>query len=143
MPEHRALFSSALLAAGIDVDTACAAGDLTMLDAAETLDRFMIDGSPDPSAFTDAVGALIRAHGDEGRQVRIYGEMVAWLWDVGNVTGAIELERLWNDLGARVPFSLFCAYPSRIASDPHAAHALAEVCHLHSNIVGTAPASAS
>ena len=33
----------------------------------------------------------------------IYAEMVAVLWDAGQVTLALELEALWNDLAARMP----------------------------------------
>jgi anti-sigma regulatory factor (Ser/Thr protein kinase) len=69
--------------------------------------------------------------------------MVALLWDAGRVAEAIELESLWNELGLQVPFSLFCAYPSRSVVGDDQAHALHEVCHLHSAIVGqTAPPSA-
>ena len=70
--------------------------------------------------------------------MRVYGEMVALLWEDGNVTGAIELERMWNGLGAEVPFSLFCAYPTHLMSGPDDADDFAEVCHLHSGVVAGA-----
>ena len=113
-----------------------------MLDAAETLRRFTVDGSLDADRFVEAIGALVGPASDDGRQVQVYGEMVALLWDVGDVAGAIELERLWNELGTQLPFSLFCGYPAYIASDPNSAEEFAELCHLHSDVVATAPTPA-
>jgi anti-sigma regulatory factor (Ser/Thr protein kinase) len=66
-----------------------------------------------------------------GRAVRAYGEMVALLWDAGNVLAALELERLWNALRHEVPFSLLCTYPSASVSGPGHVEALQEICHLH------------
>ena len=138
-PTHRDAFRAALVAAGVDVDAAQVSGGLTMLDATETLRRFTVDGSLDADRFVEAIGALVAPASDDGRQVRVYGEMVALLWDAGNVAGAIELERLWNELGTQVPFSLFCAYPASIASDADSADDFAELCHLHSDVVTAAP----
>jgi anti-sigma regulatory factor (Ser/Thr protein kinase) len=137
-PAHRDGFAVALVGAGVDIVAAQADGRLTMLDATETLDRIMVGGSPDDDRFATVIGGLVGARMAKGRQVRVYGEMVALLWEAGNVTGAIELERLWNGLGAEVPFSLFCAYPTHLMSGPDDAHAFEEVCHLHSSVVGDA-----
>ena len=141
-PAHRDAFRAALVATGVDVDAAQADGGLTMLDAAETLRRFTVDGALDADRFAEAIGELVGEASAGGRQVRVYGEMVALLWDAGNVAGAIELEKLWNDLGGRVPFSLFCAYPARIVSDSDSADDIAELCHLHSDVVADAPTPA-
>jgi anti-sigma regulatory factor (Ser/Thr protein kinase) len=58
--------------------------------------------------------------------------MVSLLWEAGDIPGAIELEKLWNELGDQMPFSLLCGYPSSSLSDPRHAHALDRVCALHS-----------
>jgi len=76
--------------------------------------------------------ALVRAEAELG--VRAYGEMVALLWDEGNVTAAIELEALWNELAQQLPFSLLCAY----ANDPpdsDRAGEIREVCLMHTGVV--------
>ena len=70
-----------------------------------------------------------------GRRVRAYGEMVALLWDAGDVLGAIELETLWHELGRELSFSLFCSYPASSVSGPEHAQALHQVCHLHSAVL--------
>ncbi len=48
------------------------------LDARQTLDRFMVDGRPDPTLFELTIGTLVRAKVADG--LRAYGEMVALLW---------------------------------------------------------------
>jgi anti-sigma regulatory factor (Ser/Thr protein kinase) len=75
--------------------------------------------------------------------VRIYGEMVALLWDAGNVTAAIALEALWNDLGRRLPFSLFCAYDADTMGGEDCADSFRHVCHLHSAVVDGSPTRTS
>jgi anti-sigma regulatory factor (Ser/Thr protein kinase) len=57
------------------------------------------------------------------------------------VLAAIELEKLWNELGQELPFSLLCGYPRTSVSSPEHAEALGEVCQLHSAVVSSpAPA---
>ena len=141
-PDHRELITAVLTAAGVDVAAGVADGRLLLHDAAGTLARLTTGGSIDATAFDEAVGGLVRRAAASGRPVRAYGEMVALLWDAGDVTGAMDLERLWNELGATLPFSLFCAYPSHLFSHPSAAEAFPEVCHLHSGVTGGAPAAA-
>ena len=137
-PEHREAFAAHLLAAGVDVELAGAQGRLVLLDAADTLARFMVDGRPDPRAFEAVVGELVRASGARG-SVRAYGEMVALLWDAGLVNAAIELEGLWNALGDQTPFALFCAYPDRLLSEAGTDDDFLAVCHLHSEVIAGAP----
>ena len=46
-PEHRAGIVNELRARNINVEAAQAAGDLLLVDVAETLDSFMVDSMPD------------------------------------------------------------------------------------------------
>ena len=87
------------------------AGQLVTLDAADTLAELMVGDHPDPARFDAAVGEAVRDALVGGRRVRAHGEMVALLWDAGNVGAAIELEDLWNELGARIP--LACSVRTR------------------------------
>jgi hypothetical protein len=142
-PLHMAAFESALGQAGIDVSDACSARMLVTVDAAQALSRFVIDDSPDPDAFGMEIGGLVASALDAGRRVRIYGEMVALLWEAGNVTAAIELEELWNALGRRLPFSLFCAYHAETVGGDECADSFRHVCNLHSAVVAGSPAVAA
>jgi MEDS: MEthanogen/methylotroph, DcmR Sensory domain len=135
---HWLAFGERLTAAGIDVAAARDAGALIVADAAETMGLFLIGDQPDPGDFQRVIGGLIRRAAAAGRPVRIYGEMVALLWDAGLVSAAIELEALWSELAALLSFSLVCGYPVRSVSGDDHADALAQVCGLHSAIVSGA-----
>jgi hypothetical protein len=109
---HRELLLNELRRRGFAVDRLVESVDIAVLDAQETLDRFMDDGQPDQRRFSavigDALSSVSRAR--EDCTVRAYGEMVDVLWRGGNREGAIRLEVLWNDLAGRYPFSLLCGY---------------------------------
>jgi len=137
---HRLAFQSELLAAGIDVAQAVSDGTLRWLDAEQTLSTFRQDGQVDPVAFRTKLTELVKDAQADARPVRAYGEMVALLWDAGDVLGAIEVEKLWNELGQELRFSLWCGYQARgLAGEDHA-DALHEVCHLHTAVVEHATA---
>jgi anti-sigma regulatory factor (Ser/Thr protein kinase) len=134
---HGRLFTSELEAAGLDPAECSRGGTLLLLDAADTLARFMRAGELDRHAFRRVVGSVVRQAVESGRPVRAFGEMVALLWEAGDVLAAIELEKAWNDLAKDLPFALLCAYPSQAMQGQEHADALHEVCHLHSAVVGT------
>jgi hypothetical protein len=139
VPEHRAPLRAGLAAAGIDVDALASDGRLMMLDAAEVLGTFLVEGAPDAALFHANIGGVVRAAAQHGRQVRAYGEMVALLWEAGDINAAIELERLWNELSNEAAFSLLCAYPVDLVSMPETADAFSEMCSLHRRVISGAP----
>jgi hypothetical protein len=136
--KHRLAFEKHLADAGIDVSAARASGTWLVVDAEEALSQFTADGKPDPGGFDTVIGKLVRQAARSGGQARAYGEMVALLWEAGLLTAAIELEDMWNDLIRKERFTLLCAYPAgSVAGEEHAT-ALAEVCRLHTAVVGEA-----
>ena len=134
-PEHRAEFESALDEAGIDVQAAVREGRYVALDARDVLARFMVDGVPDPERFARTVNAVMDLAAQGGRALRAYGEMVALLWDDGNIAAALALEDLWNHLGDVRAFELLCAYPMRAFEDPGSGAAFQRVCEQHSAVI--------
>ena len=66
--------------------------------------------------------------------------MVALLWD-NRLPSTTQrgLEGMWEELGRRHPFSLFCGY--RAGSVTRDIDAFAEVCRLHEEVVGSPAAS--
>ena len=134
---HRDAFVGHLESRGVDAAAAQQQGLLLLLDAAATLEQFMGDGHIDRNAFFAEIGGVIRDAGRTGRPVRAYGEMVALLWDAGDVLAAIDLEALWNELSGELPFSLYCAYHSDSVAPQEHTQALHEVCRLHSAVVPT------
>jgi len=123
-----------------------AAGErLLVADAGEMLGGFLADGRLDGARFREAAEDLIGRAAGAGEPVRIYAEMVAVLWDAGQVTLALELEALWNDLAARLPFSLLCGYPAGLlaADGTREAASVEQVCRLHTAVTRPSPAHAS
>ncbi len=88
---HRRAFEHALRDAGLDVGAAVASGRYLTVDAAELLTTFMVGGAPDARRFRDEIGGVIERAAAGGRRVWVYGEMVAILWDAGDVSSAIAL----------------------------------------------------
>ncbi|MEY2580397.1 MAG: hypothetical protein QOE09_246 [Ilumatobacteraceae bacterium] len=136
---HSSAFELAMRRAGVDVGRARAEGRLVTLNADKAMSRFLVDDWPKSSAFFAQFGELIRGAAGTGRQVRVYGEMVAVLWDAGHVAAAIELESLWNDLRELVPFSLLCAYPARMVCGDENEASLHQICQCHSEVLGDVP----
>ncbi len=108
---------------------------LICLDAAATLSAFMVDGHPDPARFDAVIGGAVARAATGGRHVRAFGEMVALLWTSGNVTGAIELEGLWNELAVRWAFSLYCGYPMDTIDATGDLEATQRICAQHSRLL--------
>jgi hypothetical protein len=126
-PAHRAALAAKL-----------GSGRVAMLDAEDTLARFMANGMPQWQPFHQAIGGLIAELRLAHPAVRAYGEMVDVLWQRGSREAAIRLEEYWNELGRLQTFSLYCAYCVD-ACDPALYNgALQSICKVHSH---TIPAS--
>lgn len=110
VPGHSALFRDALRERDFEPDRLLASGQLTMLDAEQTLSGFMVDGEPQWEAFRDTVGTLVGHCASRFQGVVAYGEMVNLLWQRGERGAALRLESLWNYLATLHKFSLLCAY---------------------------------
>jgi PAS domain S-box-containing protein len=106
-------------------------GQLIMLDAALTLEQFMVDGRPDLRRFEATVGKVVAQACAQGGAVHAFGEMVALLCAQGEHQAALEVEAMWCELAERLPFALFCGYPW--SAFPRAEHtqAFQQVCKAH------------
>ncbi|MGH9969669.1 MAG: ATP-binding protein [Pyrinomonadaceae bacterium] len=132
---HRDGLDELLLTNGLDIDAARSRRQYVSLDAADTLSKFMVNGSPEPGRFSEVIGGLIASATDGRSHVRAFGEMVALLWAEGNYTAAIRLEELWNNLKQTHSFSLFCAYPMNAFGGEKFADPLSGVCSAHSRVI--------
>jgi PAS domain S-box-containing protein len=134
-PAHREDLVTHLSAQGFNIPELEKSGQLTMLDAAETLSQFMVDGSPDPFLFNQVIASLIVKVAGRGRPIRAFGEMVALLCAEGNSSAAILLEELWNDLGKVQTFVLYCAYPIRGFTGEEDSQPFVHICKSHSRVI--------
>ena len=132
-PEHRELLTRKLEEAGLNIREATRANRFVMLDASQTLDKFMRQDVPNPIAFDEVVGTLVGQLSSD-RRVCIYGEMVDVLAAQGKYKAAHALEELWNALGQREWFTLFCGYASGHFGDPKAAKLLNDICNAHDHL---------
>jgi hypothetical protein len=124
-PPHRAL---------IDAEAGSSADGYVSLDADSTLRSLLVDGQPDLDLLLASLGDLIAGLRARGGRVQAYGEMVARLWQRGDVEGAIALEALWNDLARELDLDLLCGYPAEILGDAELPQ-LRAMCREHNALV--------
>ena len=126
-----------LEAEGVDVRSAQARGQLTVVDANDLLPRFMKGAMPDPPVFKGAFSDVVRQARASGgyEQVRVWGEMVDVLWERGDVAGSMNLEDLFDQLAKKVEISIFCSFlMDNFNGDVHA-HMLPRLGTNHSHLI--------
>ena len=129
---------SRLIAAGMNLEAMRYAEQYTAMDAEDVLSQFMVDRWPDKDLFRRIMTALLARAGGSGRRIRVFGEMVAVLWQRGEHGATVRLEYLWHELTESVGFSLLCAYP-KSAFVGETAKAISELTALHSGgVIGPA-----
>jgi PAS domain S-box-containing protein len=133
---HRKELEDHLQADGLDLVAAQAQDAYIAQDAVEALAKIMVDGSPDPGLFATVIVNLIERARHGQRRVRVFGELVALLWNEGNRAAAVRLEELWNDLCHNGhSFSLFCAYPMHDFDGETYRAQFTEICKQHSWVI--------
>jgi hypothetical protein len=96
---------------GFEVADLKAWGQLTVLDAARLLSRFLVDGQVDAVRFKAILSEVVAGARRGGRfpRVRVYGEMVDLLWR-HNHPATRRLEELWNEAIELHSVALLCGY---------------------------------
>ena len=123
----------------VDLTAAVEQGRYVALDAAETLAKFMVNGSPDEALFREVVGRVISsaevaAPGNDSKIV-IFGEMVALLWQRGESQAALRLEQFWNQLSQFHSFHLRCAYPIACFDRDVHSELFSRICGEHQHVI--------
>ena len=134
---HRESLEVALSKKGLDLTAARVEGRYLTLDAASALSRFMVDGDIDFALLDKVIADAGVLLANEGRSLRFYGEMVALLWNGGNVSAAIRLEDHWNSLLDARPAKVMCGYPMQSFSRESDTESFNEVCDRHSSVLPT------
>lgn len=134
--EHGQGILAELRAREVDVTALQKSDDLVILDAAETMATFMVDGTPNGDRFAETAQQLFTRirRGRNGITIRAYGEMVDLLWKAGRDVAAIQLEMLWNRLARNHEFSLLCGYSM---GSFYKDAIVADVCRQHTHIVAS------
>lgn len=133
---HREAIDASLRASQIDLAAAAAADRYVSFDATALLAGFMAGGAPGAALFSQTIGRAIARAGAGGRSVRIFDEVVALLWDRADITSAVTLENLWDELATVHEFELLCAYPMRVFENSANAEAFQRIRAQHANLAG-------
>jgi signal transduction histidine kinase len=136
---HRDGLDDLLKARGMDTASAIQEGRYIALDAVETLAKFMRDGQPDETVFSEMMGAIVHCakaagEGPESRVVA-FGEMVDLLRAGGNTGAALRLEQLWNDLARRHTFNLRCGYSMASFDKEEHLESFLKICAEHTAVI--------
>jgi PAS domain-containing protein len=136
---HRDRLAECLRRRGFDTASLLREGRYIVLNAAETLSKFMVNGKPDSPRFEatlrDVIGRANRTSNNEHPRAAVFGEMVALLWKDGKRQAAIELEQMWNELERTCDFSLLCGYPMSAFSREERGQEFMEVCAHHVDVI--------
>jgi CheY-like chemotaxis protein len=132
--ETRTGIAQRLKHCGIDLEAMVAQGQCVVMDAAESLAKFMRNGRPDADLLADIVADLDRLRvSTRGPQSRLtlFGEMAVILCRNGNIEAAVALEHIWGDLTRQRPFFTLCSYPGECFQDSKSRELFSEVCEVH------------
>lgn len=140
-PAHRDAFAAALDDAGHDVARSRREGRYIELDAATTLAELVVDGQLTGARFDRVVTRLVTDMAAAGNGLRVFGEMVALLWEAGELNLALELEDRWNALIEHVAFPLLCGYPLSAFDTLETTARFHDVCGRHSRVTTDSYAS--
>jgi signal transduction histidine kinase len=116
-----------------------ASGQLTFLDARDTLAKFMVGEAVDPDLFRNVLSRIVahaRANAPDAR-IRAFGEMVDLLWRDGNSNAALHLEELWETACTERAFTLLCAYSMGHFYREADGQRFKAVCESHSHVIPT------
>ncbi|HEV2268107.1 MAG TPA: PAS domain S-box protein [Steroidobacteraceae bacterium] len=120
---------------GIDVAAAKSRQQLVVLEASAALARIMQHSAPQWSRFIELVGPIVAELRRRHPRVIAFGEMVTLLWRDGHHQAALQLEALWNELGEREQFSLYCAYPLPKKASAADLRDFERVCSQHGRVI--------
>jgi hypothetical protein len=114
-------------------------GQLTVLNANDTLPKFMKSGLPDGNIFKPLARQTIEKARRAGKfpRVRWWGEMVNVLYVDGNGGASNKLEEYFDQVAHEETIAIFCSflmdkYDSRIYDE-----AFCNICRTHSNVIHT------
>lgn len=135
-PLHRKGIMDCLQEKGVDTDAAIVAGLLVPVDVAELLPQFVVDGRVDRERLLAAATKLVETlEGSRpGACICSCGEVAPTLWAMGDGDAAVEVERVWDELGKRHNMGTYCTYvsdDSLCARDPDCYQ---QLCAVHSHV---------
>jgi hypothetical protein len=132
-PGHITAIETVLRGNGKNLEHLKHDGAFTAVDAAKTLEGFMVNGKPDTTLFRELMRPLLRRAGKSGSAsvLRVYGDMVGLLGQSRQLGAAITLEQFWNVLAATKALSLLCGYSTGDCGGT----AINDICGQHTHVL--------
>jgi hypothetical protein len=129
--------SGRLVGKGFTPDDLLRRGQLTVLDADETLPKFLVDNQPDGKIFKGLAEATIERARAGGKfpRVRWWGEMVNVLYVEGNQSASTRLEELFDEVAHEQSISIFCSFHMDKYDPTIYDRAFGDVCRTHAHII--------
>ena len=134
---HWENISCRLRSKGFDTAELFRRGQLTLLDAQDTLSRVMKGNLPDANLFKPLARQTIakaRAGGKFPR-VRWWGEMVNVLYVEGNPQGSNRLEQFFDEVAHEESIPVFCSFLMDKFDPKIYDEAFGNVCSTHSHVI--------
>lgn len=129
--------SKRLESTGFNIGELFERGQLTLLDANQTLPKFMANGLPDGSIFKTLAGSTIEKArcGGKYTRVRWWGEMVNVLYVEGNGRASHRLEQFFDEVAHEQQIAIFCSFLMDHYDPVIYDEAFLNVCRTHSNVI--------
>jgi hypothetical protein len=122
---------------GFDTEALFRDGQLTLLDADDTLPKFMASNLPDGDIFKPLARQAIHKARAGGKfpRVRWWGEMVNCLYVDGNVKGSNRLEEYFDEVAHEENIAIFCSFLMDKFDPKIYEEAFSNVCRTHSHVI--------
>jgi len=140
---HRDSLRARLQADGLNMDSVIEQGRYVAMDAETALTTFMANGLPDSARFLqcfadviESLAAVAKTKNGEEARVTIFGEGVQLLWAQGKIEGAIQVEKLCNQLICTHNADIICAYSPTIIHGGISDDLRQRICAEHSAVRG-------
>ena len=140
---HRDALRARLQADGLNMDAVIEQGRYVAMDVATALSTFMANGLPDSARFLQCFAEAIenaaagaRKKNGEQARVTVFGEGVQLLCAQGKVEGAIQVEKLCNQLIHTHNVDIICAYSPTTVPGGISNQLRQRICFEHSVIRG-------
>ena len=122
---------------GFDIEELRRVGQLTLLDAEETLPKFLVKDMPDGRTFKGIAHDTIEKARANGRyaNVRWWGEMVNVLYVRGNGQGSTRLEEFFDEVAHQESIAIFCSFQMDKFDRQVYDGPLQNVCRTHAHLI--------
>jgi hypothetical protein len=98
-----------------------------VFSSVDMLDEIMVNNEAVRKLFYAKLEPIITSSPKSKKTLRIYTDMSASLWDIGDEGAALKLEKFWAELYEKYNFVLYCSYPIELVVKGETS--LIDACH--------------